>query len=94
MAGDERSYLGHPLQLEVLWDVDSISAFIWPWELCLGNSLASLPLKSSEMGMTEADSRSRVLGTEGTQSSSVENNVNHTLKGKVVVWKKPFFWVK
>lgn len=39
------------------------------------------------MGMTEADSRSKVLGSEGAQSSSVKTNANHALKGKVVVWK-------
>lgn len=80
MAGDERSYLGLSLKLEVLWNMDSNSAF----QLTLGTvlrklSLASLPLKSSEMPMTEVDSRSIVPRAEGAQSSSVDNNVNHTL---------------
>lgn len=67
MAGDERSYLGLSLLLELLWNADSNSAS----HLSSGTvvSLAPLPLQSSEVGTTEVDSMSTVTIAEGAQMS-------------------------
>lgn len=79
MAGDERSYLGLSLLLEVLWNRDSNSAFHLSSGTVLRKlSLAPLPLKTSETGMTEVDSGSTVPRAEGAQSSWMENDANHT----------------